>query len=65
MQGQQIVFQRRGQAVLADMDVPQPAAGEIVIENDYTVISAGTERANLVQLPNTVTASQGFPFYPG
>jgi 2-desacetyl-2-hydroxyethyl bacteriochlorophyllide A dehydrogenase len=65
MKGKQIVFERKGQAVLTDIAVPQPAADEIVIENDYTVISAGTERANLVQLPNTVTASQGFPFSPG
>lgn len=65
MKGKQIVFERKGRAVLADMEVPQPGAGEIVIENDYTVISAGTERANLVQLANTVTAARGFPFYPG
>jgi 2-desacetyl-2-hydroxyethyl bacteriochlorophyllide A dehydrogenase len=65
MNGKQIVFERKGHAVLADIEVPQPAAGQIVIENDYTVISAGTERANLVQLPNTVTAKEGFPFYPG
>jgi len=65
MTGKQIVFERKGQAVLADVAVPPPGAGEIVIENDYTVISAGTERANLVQLPNTVTAKQGFPFCPG
>ncbi len=65
MKGKQIVFERKGHAVLADIEVPQPAAGQIVIENDYTVISAGTERANLVQLPNTVTAKEGFPFYPG
>lgn len=65
MTGKQIVFERKGQALLVDIEVPQPGAGEIVIENDYTVISAGTERANLVQLPNTVTAKQGFPFFPG
>ena len=65
MKGKQIVFKRRGKAVLEDVDVPPPGAGHIVIENDYTVISAGTERANLIQLPNTVTAERGFPHYPG
>ncbi len=65
MKGKQIVFKRRGQAVLEDVDVPPPGAGQIVIENDYTVISVGTERANLTQLPNTVTAERGFPHYPG
>ncbi len=38
---------------------------EVLLENDYTVISAGTELANLIQLPNTVTAEKGFPFHPG
>ncbi len=65
MNGKQIVFERRGVAVLEEMDVPEPAAGQVVIENAYTVISAGTERANLIQLPNTVTAEKGFPIYPG
>jgi 2-desacetyl-2-hydroxyethyl bacteriochlorophyllide A dehydrogenase len=65
MTGKQIVFEHKGQALLEEFAVPQPGAGEIVIENDYTVISAGTERANLIQLPNPVTAKQGFPFYPG
>jgi 2-desacetyl-2-hydroxyethyl bacteriochlorophyllide A dehydrogenase len=65
MKGRQIVFEGKGRAVLVDLEVPPPSSGEIVIENDYTVISAGTERANLIQLPNTVTARQGFPFHPG
>jgi hypothetical protein len=37
-------------------------AGEVLLENDYSVISAGTERANLLNLPNT---SGGFPYRPG
>lgn len=49
MKGKQIVFERKGQAVLADMDVPTPGAGHIVIENDYTVISAGTVFARLAE----------------
>ena len=40
----------------------QPGPGEVLLENEFTVISAGTERANLVGLPNT---SGAFPFYPG
>jgi len=62
MTGQYIVFESIGEAVLKPFDVPRPGAGEVLIENDYTVISAGTETANLLNLPNT---SGGFPFRPG
>jgi 2-desacetyl-2-hydroxyethyl bacteriochlorophyllide A dehydrogenase len=65
MKGRYIEFESVGNAVLKEYDVPQPQAGEILIENDYTVISAGTERANLIQLPNTVTAERGFPHCGG
>jgi 2-desacetyl-2-hydroxyethyl bacteriochlorophyllide A dehydrogenase len=65
MVGHYIVFEALGKAALKPFDVPQPKAGEVLLENDYTVVSAGTERANLVQLPNTGTAETGFPFLPG
>ena len=61
MRGNYIVFESIGKAALKQFEVPQSQAGEILIENNYTVISAGTERANLIQLPNTVTAERGFP----
>jgi len=62
MTGHYIVVETKGQAVLKPFEVPEPKAGEVLLENDYTVVSAGTERANLVGLPNT---SGKFPFYPG
>lgn len=62
MTGHYIVFESVGQAVLRELEVPRPRAGEVLIENDYTVVSAGTERANLLNLPNT---SLMFPYYPG
>ena len=65
MTGNYIVFESLGKAVLKPFEVPLPKAGEVLLENDYTVLSAGTERANLVQLPNTGTAETGFPFLPG
>lgn len=65
MKGKRIVFEAKGKAALEDIDVPKPGAGQILIENEVTVISAGTERANLVRLPNTGTAEGGFPHYPG
>lgn len=65
MNGKQIVFKSKGRAELVEVGVPAPGAGEVVIQNDYTVVSAGTERANLVRLPNTHTAERGFPYHPG
>jgi 2-desacetyl-2-hydroxyethyl bacteriochlorophyllide A dehydrogenase len=65
MTGQYIVFESAGKAVLKPFEVPDPKPGEVLLENEYTVVSAGTERANLVQLPNTGTYENGFPFRPG
>ncbi len=62
MTGHCVVVEAIGQAVLKPFEVGRPSAGEVLIENDYTVVSAGTERANLVNLPNT---SGQFPYYPG
>ncbi len=65
MTGHYIVFESVGKAVLKPFQVPEPKAGEVLLENEYTVVSAGTERANLVQLPNTGTSESGFPLTPG
>lgn len=62
MTGHYIVFESIGAAVLKPFEVPDPAPGEVVVESDYSVVSAGTERANLMNLPNT---SGGFPYHPG
>ncbi len=62
MTGQYIVFESIGKAVLKPFDVPQPGPDEVLVEMEYSVISAGTERANLINLPNT---SGGFPYRPG
>jgi 2-desacetyl-2-hydroxyethyl bacteriochlorophyllide A dehydrogenase len=60
--GHYIVCEAIGEAALKPFEVPRPSAGEVLLENDYTVVSAGTERANLLNLPNT---SGGFPYHPG
>ena len=65
MKGKRIVFERKGHAVLEEYETPQPGAKHVLVENHFTVISAGTERANLLHLPNTVTAEKGFPHWPG
>lgn len=62
MKGYYIVCESVGTATVKPYDVPSPGAGEVLIETEYTVVSAGTERANLVGLPNT---SGSFPYYPG
>ncbi len=65
MDGKRICFTGKGKAKLESFLLPDLASGDVLIENEYTVVSAGTERANLVQLPNTGTSENGFPFYPG
>ncbi len=78
MTGCCVVFEGVGKAALRKVDVPQPKAGEVLIENEFTVVSAGTERANLMNLPNTRPSdspdlttvkapdpSRKYPFFPG
>ena len=65
MTGQYVVFESVGKAVLKDFEIPDLNADEVLLESDYSVISAGTELANLMNLPNTVVAENGFPFSPG
>jgi 2-desacetyl-2-hydroxyethyl bacteriochlorophyllide A dehydrogenase len=64
MNGKCIVFESIGKAVLKKFKIPKLKPGEVLLENDYTVISAGTERANLMQLPHTST-SDGSTWIPG
>jgi 2-desacetyl-2-hydroxyethyl bacteriochlorophyllide A dehydrogenase len=65
MTGTYVVFESPGKAVLKTCEVTQPGADEVLLESDYSVISAGTEVSNLIQRPNTVSAEYGFPNYPG
>ncbi len=57
-----VYFAEKYKAVLEEFPWPELTAHSVVVRNDYTVISAGTERANLLGLPNT---SGSFPFYAG
>ena len=65
MSGYYVVFESCGNAVLKECEIPEPGADEVLLESDYSVVSAGTERANLINLPNTETYGGGFPFLPG
>ena len=64
-QGLRVVFPETGRAELDSFPIPPPGPGEVLVRNEYTAISTGTERANLLRLPNTVTHRKGFPFHPG
>ncbi len=78
MDGFHVLFEAPGQAALRNFEIPMPKPGEVLLENEYTVISAGTERANLLNMPNTGPSqasdfstlaapdpSKKFPFFPG
>ena len=49
----QIIFDRQYHAALIDVPDEKPTAGQVRVKMHYTAISAGTERANLVGMPNT------------
>lgn len=78
MKGAYLVFKSPGKAQVCEFEVPRPKAGEVLLENAYTVVSAGTERANLMNLPNTSPSSardfatvqaptpgEKYPYFPG
>jgi len=65
MNGYHIVFKSPGNAVLEKFEIAQLQDDEVLLESDYSAVSAGTEGANLLQKPNTVSSEQGFPHYPG
>ncbi len=57
-----IVWPQPGVAVLEAMAIPRPEPGQAVVEMEYSVLSAGTEKAFLLGAPNT---ARQFPYYPG
>jgi len=64
MKRKQILFTGIGKAELLEREISALAADEVIIKTEYSAISAGTERANLVAEPNT--ASKGkFPWAEG
>lgn len=50
---------------MKEFGLPRLKSNEVLLEADYSVISAGTERANLLGMPNTGTREEGFPYHPG
>ena len=54
----EISFVEPGRAKLQRIPIVEPQSGEVVVKNKYTLLSAGTEKANLLSSPNTL---QEFP----
>ncbi len=52
MKGRRIAFVRKGIAELEEYEIPPLHPDEVLIEMDYSVVSAGTEKACLLDLPN-------------
>ncbi|MBN2711718.1 MAG: alcohol dehydrogenase catalytic domain-containing protein, partial [Planctomycetes bacterium] len=65
MNGSVVVFRSPEEACLEPFEIQPLKPDEVLIKSAYSVISAGTEVANLKKLPNTVSYENGFPHYPG
>ena len=64
IQRKQILFTGIGKAELIDREIKDMADDEVVVKTEFSAVSAGTERANLIAEPNT--ASKGkFPWAEG
>ena len=62
MKGTHIVWPEVCCTELEEFEVSRPKSHEVLIRTEYTVVSAGTEKAWLTGMPNT---SNVFPAYPG
>ena len=56
MTGYQIVFSDKSEVALEPFIIPPLKADEALIETEYSVVSAGTERANLLAFGTTYTS---------
>ena len=63
MKTKQIVFTAVHKAELLEAEVPALNADSVLVEMEYTVVSGGTERANLMGLENA--GGNNFPKYLG
>lgn len=61
-----VFFKDKEKAVFCQEEFSAVLQGrEVLVKLDYDLISAGTEVANYLGLPNTETGDRGFPHYPG
>lgn len=61
MKGQRIAFVSKGRAELEEFTVPAAEPGKVLLKTECTLISPGTERANLLDM----TDCKGWPKYLG
>lgn len=60
------VFIEKGKAMLEEFEIPDKVpAGKVLVHTSASAISAGTERANLLDMPNISCAPNDFPKYIG
>ena len=52
MKSKKIVFTAFHKAELLEVDIPELKETEVLTEMEYTVVSGGTERANIMAMPN-------------
>ncbi|MBI2503580.1 MAG: zinc-binding alcohol dehydrogenase [Candidatus Latescibacteria bacterium] len=57
-----VIWPAAGQVEIEERELPEPGLGEVLLEAERTLISPGTERAFLLNLPNT---SGRYPQRPG
>lgn len=62
MKKQFIIFPEPNKAELVSGEIPAIDKDQVLVEYDYSAISAGTELANYIHLPNTL---RNYPKYPG
>lgn len=60
MKGKCLKLLSKNNVDIFDFDVPMPGPGQVLIENDFTAVSAGTELANIMMLPNTYNSINGY-----
>ncbi len=70
MKNKQIVFTGPNTVELLETEIRKPAPDEVVVKTEFSTISAGTEKANLIGDPNVSIFSEGtepatFPRYCG
>ncbi len=67
MKSKGIVFVAPGVSEIEELEVKSPEAGEVLVKLVRSTVSAGTERANLLGMPNTGASSttHGYPIRIG
>lgn len=64
MQAKQILFTKPYTAELVTVNIPELSSGEVLIKTEYTAISAGTEKANLIGDANVNAAGEPSVTFP-